>query len=176
MSKRLSPKKQRIAYHEAAHAVAMHLCGWDISYVWMSSQTRRSHLGVAEGQTHYRSPDRATKSDKMFTTLAPHGAERRLCRERGWKIADDWVVSDFSDVLDGYKLRPGRKTISALDRFHIKLMLGKCIEFAEDPANWRAIAVVAEALLDCLRNNESPFLNGDRIHAMIESALKESAA
>ena len=83
-----------------------------------------------------------------------------MCRERGWKIADDWVVSDYGDVLKAYGRRPRRKTISPLDHFNLHLTLDASVGFAERPANWRAIVAVAEALLDCIRRNEFSFLYG----------------
>lgn len=183
MSKRLSPTQQRTAYHEAAHAVAAHLHGWEIICVQAShlpaKKMKRHARGTVYYTGHYTKPQ--DPDNWLRVTLASGDAERRLCRERGWKLDESvssWEPSDWYQVVRYfYSRRPeGTTKIASEDAQRIIAAQRWAARFAQDAANWRAIVVVAEAALDFLRRDQFAYLLGDDVHAMIAEALKEPAA
>jgi hypothetical protein len=182
--RRLSPQQQRWAYHEAAHAVAAHVVGYQVEHIIMSNLPAKTLAYNARGQVQFYGAFANVEmrgyydDDRLFVALAPDGAERRLCLERGWlldRFGLSWMVSDAYEAMQYFMERtpPGTQRLPDEDNARITRALARSAQFVEEPAHWRAIVAVAEAILAFIRRDEFAYLSGDEVHALIRAAMEE---
>jgi hypothetical protein len=179
--KRVSPQeqeRQRLAYHEAAHAVAAYLHGYRVVRVWIDPLGAGKPYPTIQGTTEFHN-DRSNRDAWMKIVLAPDGVERRLCRERGWPLwpgdPEDWEISDWWQITFGPSRLREEMGWRSVRRY--KMAYEWSAAFANDDANWRAVTAVAEALLSSpVRDDGTMRLSFPTVGPIIYRALKESAA
>jgi hypothetical protein len=185
---RISPAKRSAAYHEAAHTVAAYALGIPTDEVWMWNlpvHTIRGQGGIAGQHTPNRDWMRdhigmgapEDNDDKLFLSLAPGPAERRLAIERGWRDpGPDHFCSDFIEIVDKLmeKEPPGSEHLSDASIDRLRVARERAQRFIDDDTNWRAIEAVAAALLAHIARDEFARLDGLDIYPLIRAARGES--